>query len=37
MMTGRFVEFIYEVPIKKPPFDTLEVRTTATQLDFSIG
>ena len=28
MKNGRFAEFIYEPPIKKPPFELLEVRTS---------
>jgi len=28
MKIGRFSEFIYDPPIKKPPFDTFEVRIT---------
>ncbi|CAD8177252.1 unnamed protein product [Paramecium octaurelia] len=34
---GRFSEFIYEPPIKKPPFDPFECRITNSQIDFSIN
>lgn len=37
MKNGRFAEFIYEPPIKKPPFELLEVRTSNCQIDFSIN
>ena len=37
MKNGRFAEFIYDPPIKKPPFDILEVKITTSQVDFSVN
>lgn len=37
MKTGRFQEFVYDPPIKKPPFDPIEVRTTQHQIDFTVN
>ena len=37
MKIGRFAEFIFDPPIKKPPFDPLECKISPSQLDFSIN
>lgn len=37
MKIGRYAEFIYDPPIKKPPFDPLECKITQSQIDFSIN